>query len=300
MAKHTSSNISPIEIAMAMMVPLVWGMGFVFAKGAIGHFPPILLMAFRFLVTAAVLVWFAPIPWGHLKQLFVIAIVAAAIQYSLTFTGLKGLEAGLASLIVQLEVPFLVLLGAVLLKEQPGWRKWLGIAISFCGVGLMSQQDELSGSLFSVMLVISGCFVWALGQVMVRRLKDIEGLQVTAWVAVFATPQLFFMSWLFEDGQWGAIINADATVWWTVLYLGLIMTCFGYFLWNTLIRRHDIGRVAPFLLLLPLFSVIGGVVFLGEAASLDKLAGGGVILLGVAIITIKPDLFRRRLKTNHG
>jgi len=38
---------------------------------------------------------------------------------------------------------------------------------------------------------------------------------------------------------------------------------------------------------------------LGEAASLDKLAGGGVILLGVAIITIKPDLFRRRLKTNH-
>ncbi len=78
------------------------------------------------------------------------------------------------------------------------------------------------------------------------------------------------------------------------------MTCFGYFLWNTLIRRHDVGRVAPFLLLLPLFSVIGGVVFLGEEASLDKLAGGGVILLGVAIITIKPDLFRRRLKTNHG
>jgi hypothetical protein len=32
-------------------------------------------------------------------------------------------------------------------------------------------------------------------------LKDIGGLQVTAWVAVFATPQLFIMSAIFESGQ---------------------------------------------------------------------------------------------------
>ena len=41
---------------MALTVPLVWGMGLVFAKGAIDHFPPILLMALRFTLTASVLV----------------------------------------------------------------------------------------------------------------------------------------------------------------------------------------------------------------------------------------------------
>lgn len=276
---------------MALMVPLVWGMGFVFAKGAINHFPPILLMAFRFALTAMVLVWFVPVPYGNLKNIFNVAIVAAAIQYSLTFTGLAGLEAGLASLVVQLEVPFLVLLGALVLKENPGLQKWAGIIISFLGVVLMTQQDSLNGSLGSVCLVVAGCFVWACGQVMIRKLKDIGGLQVTAWVAVFATPQLFIMSAIFESGQITAIQNANDMVWLTVIYLGLVMTCLGYYLWNTLIRRHDVGTVAPFLLLLPLFSLIGGMLFLDEEPTADKLLGGVVILLGVAIITIRPAAF---------
>lgn len=283
-------KLTPLDMVMALTVPLVWGMGFVFAKGATAAFPPILLMALRFSLTALVLVWFAPRPTGNFVRLFLIAIVAAAIQYSLTFTGLLGLEAGIAALIVQLEVPFLVLLGAVFLKETPGMRKWFGIGIAFGGVALISAQEEFSGNLLSVAMVIAGAFTWALGQVMIRGLKEIEGLQVTAWIAVFAAPQLFVMSAVFESGQIDALRKADAVVWGAVIYLGLVMTAFGYFLWNTLIRKFDVGRVAPFLLLLPVFSVIGGMVFLGEQPALNKLLGGMVILFGVAVITID---FRR-------
>ena len=282
---------------MALFVPLLWGLGFVFAKGAINHFPPILLMAFRFSLTALVLVWFTPLPVRKFFQLFKIAIVAAAIQYSLTFTGVKGLEAGLASIIVQLEVPFLVILGALLLREKPGYKKWIGIAISFVGVAIMSQQDELSGSFISIALVLSGCFAWALGQVMIRKLKDVSGMQVTAWIAVFAAPQLFFMSAVFEDGQVEAIRTANPLVWWTVLYLGLIMTCLGYYFWNTLIRHHDVSKVAPFLLLLPVFSVLGGNVFLEETITLEKFYGGATILFGIGVITVNARLssvFSRR------
>lgn len=285
------------HVIMALFVPLLWGLGFVFAKGAINHFPPILLMAFRFSLTALVLVWFTPLPVGKFFQLFKIAIVAAAIQYSLTFTGVKGLEAGLASIIVQLEVPFLVILGALLLREKPGNKKWIGIAISFVGVAIMSQQDELNGSVISIALVLSGCFAWALGQVMIRKLKDVSGMQVTAWIAVFAAPQLFFMSAVFEDGQVEAIRTANPLVWWTVLYLGLIMTCLGYYFWNTLIRHHDVSKVAPFLLLLPVFSVLGGNVFLGETITLEKFYGGATILFGIGVITTNARLssvFSRR------
>ena len=284
-------QFTPKQIIMALFVPLLWGLGFVFAKGAINHFPPILLMAFRFSLTALVLVWFTPLPVRKFFQLFKIAIVAAAIQYSLTFTGVKGLEAGLASIIVQLEVPFLVILGALLLREKPGYKKWIGIAISFVGVAIMSQQDELSGSFISIALVLSGCFAWALGQVMVRKLKDVSGMQVTAWIAVFAAPQLFFMSAVFEDGQVEAIRTANPLVWWTVLYLGLIMTCLGYYFWNTLIRHHDVSKVAPFLLLLPVFSVLGGNVFLGETITLEKFYGGATILLGIGVIVLNSKFF---------
>ena len=274
-----------IHIMMAIFVPFIWGTGFVVAKGAITEFPPILLMAFRFLVTSLVLVWFVKPPIGSLRALFQIAIVASAIQYSLTFTGLKGLDAGFAALIVQLEVPFLVILGVVLLGEKPSIRKWIGILIAFSGVGLLVGKVEYGNAWFSVLLVMLGAFTWAIGQILVRKLKDIDGLTTTAWVAIFATPQLFVMSFLFEKNQVNLILNANMSVWWAVLYLGLVMTALGYYFWYTLIRTYQVEKVAPFLLLLPVFSLAGGVIFLGEALSFMKVIGGLIVILGVAFVS---------------
>ena len=276
-----------IHILMAISVPLIWGTGFVIAKGAISEFPPILLMAFRFLVTSLVLIGFVKAPIGQLRALFLIAIVASAIQYSLTFTGLRGLDAGFAALIVQLEVPFLVILGAILLGEKATLRKWMGIIIAFAGVGLLIGKVEFNNAWGSVALVVAGAFTWAVGQIFVRKLKNIDGLTTTAWVAVFATPQLFVMSFIFETNQIELIQNASMSIWLSVLYLGLIMTALGYYFWNTLIRSYTIEKIAPFLLLLPVFSLIGGVLFLGEVISGSKMLGGLIVILGVAFVSLE-------------
>ena len=272
---------------MAISVPLIWGTGFVVAKGAISEFPPILLMAFRFLVTSLVLIWFVKPPIGQLRALFLIAIVASAIQYSLTFTGLRGLDAGFAALIVQLEVPFLVILGAILLGEKASLRKWMGIIIAFAGVGLLIGKVEFNNAWGSVALVVAGAFTWAVGQIFVRKLKNIDGLTTTAWVAVFATPQLFVMSFIFETNQIEFITKASMSIWLAVLYLGIIMTALGYYFWNTLIRSYTIEKIAPFLLLLPVFSLIGGVLFLGEMISNAKMFGGLIVILGVAFVSLE-------------
>ena len=276
-----------INILMAIAVPLIWGSGFVVAKAAILEFPPILLMAFRFLVTSMALIWFVKPPIGQLRALFMIAIVASAIQYSLTFSGLRGLDAGFAALIVQLEVPFLVILSAILLREKVSQRKWMGIAIAFAGVGLLIGKVEFNNAWGSVVLVVAGAFTWAVGQIFVRKLKNIDGLTTTAWVAVFATPQLFAMSLIFETNQMELIENASMSIWLAVLYLGLIMTALGYYFWNTLIRSYAIEKVAPFLLLLPVFSLIGGFLFLGELISIAKILGGVIVILGVAFVSFE-------------
>ena len=281
------NRLSVTDILLGFCVPLVWGMGLVFAKAAIEHFPPILLMAFRFLVTALVLVWFVRPPLRQFSQLFAIAFVSAAIQYSLTFTGLKGIDASVVALLVQLEVPFIVLLGALLLKERPGLRKWAGIALAFVGVGVIVGEPKLGSAWTSVTMVAGGAFAWAIGQIMVRKLKSIDGLTVTAWVAVFATPQLFMMSLLFENGQWQAIQSADATVWSAILYMGLVMTALGYGIWYSLIRKHPVSLIAPFLLSLPVFSILGSVIFLGETLTVQIVLGGIIVIGGVASILIE-------------
>lgn len=287
------SRLTSADLGRAIAVAVIWGMGYVVAKGGMAHFPPILLMAFRFLVTSAALVWFAGWPGRNLPRLIAISVIGAAIQYSLTFSGVKGVEAGLAALVMQTEVPFLVLLGALVLGEKPGLRKWLGIAIAFGGVALIAGQVRFSGEWSSVLMLLGGAAAWAMGQVLVRGLKDMRGISVTAWVALLATPQLFAISAVFEGGQADAIRSAGPEVWGAVLYLGLVMTALGYWLWNGLILKYEVGRVAPYLLLMPIFSVVGGIVFLGEEIRPERLIGGLIVLAGVAVITL--DWPRRRL-----
>ncbi len=269
---------------MGIAVPLIWGLGVVFAKAAIEHFPPVLLMSLRFAVTALLLVWFVRPPWGLMGRLFAIALVSAAIQYSLTFNGLRGVDASTAVLVIQLEVPFLAVLGAVFLGERAGPRRWLGIAIGFAGVALIAGEPRLEAAWGSLALLTGGAFAWAVGQVMVRRLGRLDGFTMIAWVAVFAAPQLFAISLVLEADHLAAIRNADWVVWGTVAYLGLVMTALGYGLWYSLVLRHPVIRVGPFLLLLPVFSVIGGVTLLGEELTLRIAIGGAVVVAGVALI----------------
>ncbi|XDZ64901.1 DMT family transporter [Alphaproteobacteria bacterium LSUCC0684] len=276
-----------VDIILGILVALTWGMGLVFAKAAIGHFPPILLMAFRFTVTALAMIWFFPPPRGAFRALIGIAFISCAVQYSLTFSGLARLDAGVAGLIVQLEVPFLTLLGAFFLGEKTGLRKWIGIGLAFLGVYIISGEPRVAEDLGAVFLVIGGAATWAIGQALIRKLENIDGLTLTAWIALMAAPQLFFMSAVFETGHLEAILEADWVVWGSVLYLGLVMTAIGYGMWYTLIRRNPVSQAAPFLLLLPVFTIAGGVTFLGETLTTPMLIGGAIVLAGVSSIFLE-------------
>ena len=151
----------------------------------------------------------------------------------------------------------------------------------------MIGKVEFGNAWLSVLLVVLGAFTWAIGQILVRKLANIDGLTTTAWVAIFATPQLFLMSFLFEKNQLDLVLNANISVWLAVLYLGLVMTALGYYFWYTLIRTYQVEKVAPFLLLLPVFSLAGGVIFLGEELSFMKVIGGFVVILGVAFVSLE-------------
>ena len=282
------TQLPPRDMALALLVAAIWGMGYVVAKGAMAQFPPIFVMALRYAVAAGVLVWFAGPLNGQFLRLAGLSFVGATLAYALTSTGVNGVDAGLAALIVQLEVPFMVLFAALLFHERPTARKWTGIAIAFIGVGLIAGQVKLEGEGRAVLVLVLGGATWALGQVNLRGLRGMTPISVTAWLAVLAAPQLFVASALFETGQIAALQSAGPGAWAAVLYLGLVMTCTGYLIWNGLILRHEVGKVAPFVLLLPLFSVVGGVVFLGEVPHWGQLFGGLIVLAGVAVITLTP------------
>jgi O-acetylserine/cysteine efflux transporter len=286
--------MKPIDVLIAVSVAVIWGMGFVIAKAGMAHFSPILLMALRFSLTAACLLCFFRPPPGIFKQLFWISLISAALQYSLTFNGVRGIDASTAALLVQLEVPFGLIMAWLVFGDRISSRQVLGIMISFAGAVLIIGEPRLAGDLIYAFMVIGGAFTWAVGQIMIKKLGNVGGFRLLSGVALFAAPQLFIASWLFEQNQIEQIASASLPAWAAVIYLGLVMTALGYGLWYRLLGHYSVNQIMPFLLLLPVTSVIGGIVFLDESLTTKIALGGGLAITGVALITIQRFPFLRR------
>jgi O-acetylserine/cysteine efflux transporter len=270
------------QILLALIVPITWGLGFTLAKIGLEQFPTLLIMSIRFGIAGLVLVWFTKPPWGHMREIFMVALIGSTIQYGLTYNGLKGIDASTGAILVQLEGPILALMGVFLLKEKLGLTRAIGMGLAVIGVIIIAGEPRLDGQLDSVLLLIVGSAVWAIAQIMVSRLKGISGITILAWVAIMATPQMFIASLLIEDGQWLAITTASYIDWSIILYLALIMTVLGYSVWYHLLSSVDVSKVSPFLMLLPITSIIAGIILLDEKFTSSMAIGGLMIMAGVA------------------
>ncbi|MDB4598480.1 EamA family transporter [Candidatus Pseudothioglobus singularis] len=270
------------QILLALIVPITWGLGFTLAKIGMEQFSALLIMSIRFGIAGLVLVWFTKPPWGHMREIFVVALIGSTIQYGLTYNGLKGIDASTAAILVQLEGPILALMGTILLKEKLGLTRALGMGFAFLGVFIIAGEPRLDGHIDSVILLVAGSTVWAVAQIMISRLKGLSGITILAWVAIMATPQMLIASLIIEDGQWQAITTASLVDWSIIFYLAFIMTVVGYSVWYHLLSSVDVSKVSPFLMLLPITSIIAGMILLDEKLTLSMIIGGLMIMTGVA------------------
>lgn len=275
------------QIFLALIVPITWGFGYALTKIGMDQFTPLLLMSLRFGIAGLILVWFTKPPWGFMRELFIIAFIGSTIQYGFTYYGLKGIDVSTASILVQLEGPILALLSTLILKERLGWPRALGMGLAFTGVVVIAGEPRLSDSLDSVALVITGAMFWAIAQIMISRLKSLSGITILAWIAIIATPQMLLISLLIEEGQWESIKSANLIDWSIVFYLSFIMTVIGYSVWYHLLRTCDVSKLSPFLMLLPVTSIIAGIVLLNEQFTLTMGIGGLLVMTGVASTLIK-------------
>ena len=275
------------QILLALIVPITWGFGYALTKIGMDQFTPLLLMSLRFGIAGLILVWFTKPPWGFMRELFIIAFIGSTIQYGFTYYGLKGIDVSTASILVQLEGPILALLSTLILKERLGWPRALGMGLAFTGVVVIAGEPRLSDSLDSVALVITGAVFWAIAQIMISRLKSLSGITILTWVAIIATPQMLLISLIIEEGQWEAIKTANLVDWSIVFYLSFIMTVIGYSVWYHLLRICDVSKISPFLMLLPVTSIIAGMVLLNEQFTLVMGIGGVLVMTGVASTLIK-------------
>ena len=270
---------------LASLVPIFLGFGFVIAKPAMEYFPPYLLMGIRFTIPALMLVWWFPIPKGLFLDLFKVSFIGSTLQYGLTYNGLNILDASSAVLLVQLEVPFGILIAFFLLKEIPSIKNIVGLLIAFFGVFILTGSPNLESKYFGVLLVLSGAFTWSLGAVMAKPLsKKIGAFALMTWLCVFTGPMLILISSIFDGNPIQYILSANFYSWLTVIYLGFFMQPVAYGAWYYVLRKYPINKVMPVLLLLPVTGLITSIFLLGEDPPKQVFLGGTIIVFGVGMI----------------
>ena len=272
------------DTVAALAVVLVWAFNFIVGKVGVTQLPPLLLMAMRFALVAALLTPFFQPPGHRWRLILALSVVLGGMHFGLMFAGLRGVDAGPAAIAIQLTVPFSALLAAVFYRERLGVWQTAGMAVAFVGVYLLAGDSAHRPSAPHFVMVVGAAFAWAAANVLIKRLGRINVFTLNAWVALLASPQLLLASLLLESGQVRAIESADWRAWGAVVYMAVGASIIAYGLWYRLIEKYELNRVVPLTLLSPVLAVALAVPTLGEPLTGHVMIGGAITLAGVAMI----------------
>lgn len=279
--------IRPLHLLLLVVVMVLWGLNFVAGKIALEVLPPIFLMALRWGLIAVVLAPFVAPPRGRWLPVYLVSLTLGLLHFSLMFTGLRDLDAGIAAIAIQLQVPFAALLAAVLFNDRLGWRRAAGMAIAIAGVAIIAGEPRLDGRYLALGMVILAACIWSVASIQIKLMGEIEGMTLNAWIGVFAAPQLLLASLALESGQGAALAAITWPVVLSILYQAILVVGVGYGLWYHLLRLYPVNQIMPAILLVPVVGVLSGVAYLGEPLTPAVVIGGLVTLLGVGIIILR-------------
>jgi O-acetylserine/cysteine efflux transporter len=283
-------HLTPRDLALTLAIVTLLGFSFVPIKVGMREIPPFALAALRFFFAAIPLVFFVRrprMPWPYVAGY---GFAIGVCQFGLLFLGIElGMPAGLASLVIQMQVFFTIALGIVYLGDHFQRHNLMGAAIAVVGVILLAVYKFTSGatgSLIGFGLVIVAALGWAVGNIIAKRaagehVADMFALVV--WSGLVPPLPLAALSYAFEGGPaaWQAVAGASVLAWSCVLFLAWGATLTGFAVWAGLMHRYPTALISPFALLIPVSGLASGALFLGEGLAPLQVAGVLLVFAGL-------------------
>ena len=275
------------EFSFLMFACTLWAFHFVVAKLAMGVAPPIFYAAMRMALLALVLSPLLRVYPGRMVYIIIAGLCLGSINFALLFTGVSITSSSSAALATQLGAPMATLMAVFFLGERIGWRRILGISISFIGVSLVGFNPSDFSLDVGLLLVAAAMASESVGAIFVKRLVGVSPIRLQAWFGLVGVVTLSILSLAVEDGQWAAVEAGGWRLGVALCYssLGASMVAFSIYYW--LLQRHDVGTVAPLALMTPILAILFGVTLLRESFTWLMAAGAALTLLGVGIVLVR-------------
>ncbi len=293
----------PRDLVLALLVILVWGVNFAIIKVGLVGVPPLLLAALRFMLAAFPALLFFKAPKVPLRLYLAFGLSMSVGQFAFLFSAIHvGMPSGLASLVLQSQSFFTLVLTAVWLRERWQGNQLAGLLLAAAGLVLIGSAHGASMPLAGFLLTVAAAAMWACGNIVSRavgRHGPMNQLAFVVWASLVPPLPLLALSCLIEGPA--AISTAlqgfSLASFASVAYLAWAATLFGYGVWTFLLSRYPINRVAPFSLLVPLVGLTTGWLAFGETLQPVHFMGGALLMVGLFVNLFgAPLLARLRLQ----
>lgn len=218
-----------------------------------------------------------------LPLLFVSGLIGITLYFFFETYGIMRLSASESSIIIG-TVPVLTLLvDMVFYRIRVGKSVVVGILLSFGGVAVMvAESGSASSSSGGYLFMIGAAVSWVCYTFLTKPLGlKYPILCVTFWQIFFGMLGCIPLALL--EGQ--GFVRVSTPVLLNVLFLGVLASAGGYWLWVTVLDRMGPSRSSVFINLIPVVSVVASYFILGERLAHSQLAGGAATVIGVYLAT---------------
>lgn len=290
--------------ALLLFVVTAWGGSFVAARMLLAPsapgataLSPTMLATTRFMLASALLCpalvrqhrRIRPITRRDVVLFVLLGQLSISLYFWLQYTGVRLTSAGIASVLVVGLIPLATLLVArVALGEPLGARRTLALALGVVGVGVVVSQSGLhfetqGGFLLGALCLAADAVCFAVYTALIRGMRDrYPPLTITAGMTLGGTAGLVVLA--LATGGWGTLAALSLAQWLAIAYLGVVCSVLAYLCYNVALARVEASQAAVWIYLEPAVAVTLSALLLGEAITVQTVAGGLVILASLYLV----------------
>ena len=280
-----------LDIGELVLLAALWGASFLFMRLGAHEFGPLVLAAVRVGLASLLLV---PLLASrgqlaelrrHWKGLLLVGALNSAIPFVLFSFAALSITAGLSSIVNATTPLWTAVVAFVWLRQELTRLRVLGLAIGFAGVAFLAW-DKASfkpgadhSGLLAVLACLAATLCYGLAANATKRFLGGAAPLVVATGSQFAAALLLALpaAWL-----WPAVWPGHVA-WAAALALATLCTALAYLLYFRLMSRVGPTNAVSVTFLIPLFAILWGALFLSEAVTAQMVAGGAIVLVGIAL-----------------
>ena len=289
----SDNRMNALTWGLLLLLGLIWGGSFFFARVAVHYVPPFTLVLLRLSLAAVALHIYLAGRFGiyqvlrsHWPQFLLLGLINNAVPHTLIFLGQTQMGAGLASILNASTPIWTVLIGNQLTSdERLTSAKLIGCLAGLAGTAVLlapSVTNSASVPLWALLLPILAAISYGFAAIYAKRFKGIAPPVVAAG-QLTGSSLIMLPAALIVDQPW-TLATPPATAIAAILGLALLSTAFAYILYFRIMALAGATNTSLVTLLVPPSALLLGFLFLGERLGLTEIAGMMLIALGLLIL----------------